>query len=71
MSRGEPLTTYTRLLVQRRPQGWLPWENYAYPKNDLETAMACLAESRKWEIEHSKFPGKFRLIRETLEIIQA
>ena len=59
-----------RLIVQRRPQGGLPWENYAFPQNDEATARGCLAESIAGERDHSKFPGKFRLIREIIEVIE-
>lgn len=63
------MATFTKLVIQRRPHGNLPWEDYAYPKDDMETAMRILKESSAWEAAHSKFPGKFRLIRQTIEII--
>ena len=69
--KGQGTKITSRLVIQRRFQGGLPWTQHSLPENDMEHAKRCLAEHQEWENTHSTFPGKLRLIRETIEVIEA
>lgn len=69
--KGKGAKITSRLVIQRRFQGGLPWAEHAILGNDVEHAKRCLVEHREWENTHSTFPGKLRLIRETIEVIEA
>lgn len=55
------------LIIERKGAG-LQWEAYAFPGNDVVQALQDLKELRTTEKE-SRYRGKFRLVRQSLEII--